>query len=575
MTHARIQPGDQPSPAELIAARPALSAHAMDGLLLDGIPLAAIAAAHGTPCWVTGATTLRARYRRLAHAMAGVCIHYAVKANDHLAILALLAAEGAGADVVSGGELLRARQAGIPAHRIVFSGVGKTASELALALRHGVGQINVESEEELHELSTIATALGTTARIALRVNPDVDAGTLDAISTGRAGDKFGIPAADIPALYAAAARLPGLHPTGLAVHIGSQIFGMSAFAAAYRRIATLVTDLRAAGHPVDAVDCGGGLGIPYAEETACLPEAWAACIAGIFGHLDLRLAIEPGRWLVGPAGVLLASVIRVRRAGMPRPLVILDAAMNDLARPALYGAWHAILPLSATRLTAAPEPTDVAGPVCESTDILARARLLAPLQPNDSVAILDCGAYGAVMSSTYNARPLAAQVMVEPTLGTPGFTLIRPCTDATSLWAGEAMPHRPATQPDAAPAESRLPQPPQPDSMRQDGTGADQTHRDPARADRHGTAAGQMLGPAHPAETDRDGAGTNQTPGRSHLTGTDRDGTGAGQMLGRAHQAGTDQDGSGAGQTLNPARSAETDQDGTGAGHTSSGAFQG
>ena len=420
MTDAHAPAGDQPSPAELVAARPALAAHAMDGLLLDGIPLAAIAAAHGTPCWVTGGTTLRARYRRLAHAMANVSIHYAVKANDHLAILALLAAEGAGADVVSGGELLRARQAGIPAHRIVFSGVGKTASELALALHHGVGQINVESEEELHELSAIATALGTTARIALRVNPDVDAGTLDAISTGRAGDKFGIPAAHIPALYAAAASLPGLHPTGLAVHIGSQIFGMSAFAAAYRRVATLVIDLRAAGHPVDAVDCGGGLGIPYADETACLPEAWAACIAGVFGGLNLRLAIEPGRWLVGPAGVLLASVIRVRRAGMPRPLVILDAAMNDLARPALYGAWHAILPLAAARLAAAPEPTDVAGPVCESTDILARARNLAPLQPNDSVAILDCGAYGAVMSSTYNARPLAAQVLIDPTQGHPG-----------------------------------------------------------------------------------------------------------------------------------------------------------
>ena len=536
MTDAHAPAGDQPSPAELVAARPALAAHAMDGLLLDGIPLAAIAAAHGTPCWVTGGTTLRARYRRLAHAMANVSIHYAVKANDHLAILALLAAEGAGADVVSGGELLRARQAGIPAHRIVFSGVGKTASELALALHHGVGQINVESEEELHELSAIATALGTTARIALRVNPDVDAGTLDAISTGRAGDKFGIPAAHIPALYAAAASLPGLHPTGLAVHIGSQIFGMSAFAAAYRRVATLVIDLRAAGHPVDAVDCGGGLGIPYADETACLPEAWAACIAGIFGHLNLRLAIEPGRWLVGPAGVLLASVIRVRRAGMPRPLVILDAAMNDLARPALYGAWHAILPLSAARLAAAPEPTDVAGPVCESTDILARARNLAPLQPNDSVAILDCGAYGAVMSSTYNARPLAAQVLIDPTQGTPGFTLIRPRADAAQLWAGEIIPYRPATQPGAARAEPGLPHPPQPDGMRRDGAGTDRTHRDPARADRQGTAAGQTPGRAHPAATDRHGTAAAQTFGQGHPAGTDQDGTGAGHTPSGAFQ---------------------------------------
>ncbi len=434
------------SAAELIAARPSLAADSLAGLTFEGVPLAAIAAAHGTPCWVYGAGTLRRRFRTLRSAMPGIGVHYAVKANDHLALLAILAAEGAGADVVSGGEFLRAREAGIPAERIVFSGVGKTAPELALALAAGISQINVESAEELYALSALATAHGYTAPVALRVNPDIDAGTHDKISTGRAGDKFGIPLPDIAPLYDVAWHLPGIAPIGLAVHIGSQVLRTAAFTAAYRKLAGLVVALRAAGLPVHVVDCGGGLGIPYNDEPAALPEAWGGAIGAAFAGLrDLRLAIEPGRWLVGPAGLLIASVVRTKRAGMPMPIVVLDAAMNDLARPAMYGAFHGILPLAARDLAAAAELADIVGPVCESADIFARARKIAPLPDNALVAILDAGAYGAVMSSTYNARPLAAQVLVDGTLpAASGFCLIRARQTPRDVWASEILPERPA-----------------------------------------------------------------------------------------------------------------------------------
>ena len=274
---------EDPTIAELIAARPQFAMHAMDGLVMDGVPLNAIADALGTPSWVISAPTLRRRYREMAAALgeAGpdVRIHYAVKANDHLAVLRVLGGEGAGADVVSGGELLRALEAGIAAERIVFSGVGKTEAELRLALAHDVEQINVESAEELGMLSALATATGRVARIALRVNPDVDAGTHAKISTGRARDKFGIPYADAAALYARAAALPGILPIGLAVHIGSQIRSMAPFRAAYARIADLVRQLRQDGRSVDGVDCGGGLGIGYRGEPGGSPRALAGAIA--------------------------------------------------------------------------------------------------------------------------------------------------------------------------------------------------------------------------------------------------------------------------------------------------------
>lgn len=425
-----------PTAAELLAARPAFQTHALDGLLFEGVPLAALAAEYGTPNWITGAATIRARYRRLQTALAGIHINYAVKANDHIAVLATLAALGAGADVVSLGELRRALHAGVAPNRIVFSGVGKTTVELQAALDAGIGQINVESAEELATLSAIATARGTTARIALRINPDVDAATHDKISTGRAGDKFGIPYGDAAALYAHAAALSGIAPVGLAVHIGSQIFTTAPFAAAYGRMAALIRALRANGQTVAAMDCGGGLGVAYENQPAPLPEAWAGTIARAFGGLDLTLSVEPGRWIAAPAGVLLTRVIRTRRQGMDRPIVILDAAMNDLLRPAMYDAWHGIVPTGAADLLATPELVDIAGPVCESSDFFARGRMLAPLKDGALVAVLDAGAYGAVMSSTYNARPLAAQCMVDD--GT--HALIRARGNAEAPWQDEMIP---------------------------------------------------------------------------------------------------------------------------------------
>jgi diaminopimelate decarboxylase len=401
-----------PAAADLIAARPHLRAGFPDGLMFEGVPLAAIAARHGTPSWVYGAATVAARFRRLRDAMRGISIHYAVKANDHPAVLGVLAAQGAGADVVSGGELRRALAAGFAPGSIVFSGVGKTQEEMRLGLDAGIGQFNVESAEELRELNAIAELVKTRARVALRINPDVDAGTHDKISTGRAGDKFGIAVSALPSLYAELAGMQALEPQGLAVHIGSQITNVAAFANAFRVIAELVSVLRSQGFAVPAVDCGGGLGIAYRDEPQILPEAWAGAIQAAFAELDLRLSVEPGRWLAGPAGLLLTRVVRVKREGMQRPIVIVDAGMNDLARPAIYGAWHGIVPVASADLVAETELVDIAGPVCESADMFARGREIARLSPGSLLAILDAGAYGAVMSSGYNARPFAPQVLI-------------------------------------------------------------------------------------------------------------------------------------------------------------------
>ena len=429
----------EPSIAELIAARPHLAMHAMDGLLIDDVPLNRIADAVGTPTWVYSASAMRRRYRMLATAIAGAGldahVHYAVKANDRLAVLRLFAREGAGADVVSEGELLRAREAGIPASRIVFSGVGKSERELRLALAEDIAQINVESAEELHMLSALAASLGRTARVALRVNPDVDAGTHGKIATGRARDKFGIPYADAAALYARAASLPGIEPVGLAAHIGSQITTLAPYRAAYARLAELVRTLRAAGQLVAVVDCGGGLGIPYLNAPMPGPGALAGVIRAAFHTMDVRLLLEPGRWLVGPPGLLLASVVLTKQAGGSR-FVVLDAAMNDLVRPAMYDAWHGIVPVSAVDAVAAVGPADVVGPICESGDTFARDRLLPPLAPDARVAILDAGAYGSVMSSAYNARPLAAEVMVDGA----AWSVIRDRQTHAALWQGERVP---------------------------------------------------------------------------------------------------------------------------------------
>ncbi len=428
-----------PTTPDLLAARPHLSMHAMDGLLLSDVPLNAVADALGTPTWVYSAPAIRARLTCLATALerAGVPahIHYAVKANDSLALLRLFADAGAGADVVSGGELMRARVAGIPPGRIVFSGVGKTGAELRLALAEGIGQINVESAEELDQLSAIAAAANRTAPVALRVNPDIDARTHAKISTGRAGDKFGIPAADIPALYTRAAALPGIQPVGLAVHIGSQVGTLAPYRDAYAVVAALVRALRAQGHRVETLDCGGGLGIAYRDEPQLAPDAWAGAIGQAFGGLDLRLMLEPGRWLVGPAGVLLASVVLVKHAA-GRRIVVLDAAMNDLVRPAMYDAWHGMVPLAAADAARPTTPVDVVGPICESGDTFARSRDLPPLGPNARVAILDAGAYGAVMSSTYNARPLAAAALIDA----GRWAIIRERQPVEALWRDERIP---------------------------------------------------------------------------------------------------------------------------------------
>jgi diaminopimelate decarboxylase len=382
---------------------------------------------------------LRGRYRALDSALRDAGLeaqtHYAVKANDHLAILSLFGREGAGADVVSEGELLRARAAGIPASRIVYSGVGKTERELRLALTEDIGQINIESVEELRTLSAIASSMGRTARVVPRINPDVDPGTHHKISTGRSGDKFGIAWADAVRLYAEAARLPGTQPVGLATHIGSQIMDLAPYRAAFARIAELVRALRNEGHTVRVVDCGGGLGVPYRNQPAPSPEALAETIKAAFGGLDVRIAVEPGRWLVGPAGLLLATVILQKTSDSTR-FVVLDAAMNDLVRPAMYDAWHGIVPVSAADAVAPVTEADIVGPICETGDTFARARRLPSLSTGSRVAILDAGAYGSVMSSPYNARPRAAEVLVDGAAS----TTIRPRQKHEALWSDEVIP---------------------------------------------------------------------------------------------------------------------------------------
>jgi diaminopimelate decarboxylase len=432
-------PTNDPSIAELIAARPWLKYNAMDGLLLDDVALAGVADAVGTPTWVYSASTMRTRFKALTGAMAdaglAMQVHYAVKANDSRAVLALFGREGAGVDIVSGGELLKARRAGIPADRIVYSGVGKSAQELRLALSEDIGQINVESAEELTMLSALATAAGRTARVALRVNPDVDAGTNDKITTGRATDKFGISYNEAVALYAQASSMPGIEPVGLAAHIGSQILDLAPYREAFRRIADLVHVLRRSGLRVETVDCGGGLGIPYRNEPAPSPVGLAAAMKGAFHNLDVRLAMEPGRWLVGPAGVLLASVVLVKRT-LPEPFVVLNAAMNDLVRPAMYDSWHGIVPVAPTDAVAPIRLCSVVGPVCESSDTFARSRWLPVLATDAQVAILDTGAYGAVMSSTYNTRALAAEVWVDD----GRWSVIRDRQPIEALWERERLP---------------------------------------------------------------------------------------------------------------------------------------
>jgi len=385
-----------------------------DGALaVENVKLAAIAERVGTPAYVYSAGAIRARYEALASALApvGAAIHYAVKANSNQAVITLLGRLGAGADVVSGGELARALAAGIPAGRIVFAGVGKTRDEMAAALDAGIHLFNIESEPELETLAAVAAAKGVTARLGLRVNPNVDARTHAKITTGKAENKFGVPIERAPAFFARAAELDGVEAVGLSVHIGSQLLDLEPYRQTYVRLRETALALRAAGHGLTSLDLGGGLGIGYHGEAGPDPKALAAIIADTVGGLGFELAVEPGRWMVGAAGVLLTRVTLVKQ-GVSKRHVVVDAAMNDLIRPTLYEGFHRIEPVSG-RDRPATGPADVVGPICESGDYLAKDRNLAAVEAGELLAVRDAGAYGAVMGSTYNSRPLAPEVLVD------------------------------------------------------------------------------------------------------------------------------------------------------------------
>ena len=407
----------------------------------EEVPLAEIAAEVGTPAYVYSAATLRRHVRLFDEALAWApdrLVCFAVKSLSNLAVLRVMAAEGAGMDVVSGGEYARARAAGVPGDRIVFSGVGKTRDEMRTALEGGIRQFNVESEPELEALSEVAASMGAIAPITVRVNPDVDAGTHEKISTGRKEDKFGIPIARAGEVYARAAALQGIEVVGIDVHIGSQITGLAPFEAAYRKVAELTVALRAEGHAIRRLDLGGGLGIPYERErneTPPLPAEYGEMVRRTVGHLDCEIEIEPGRLVSGNAGVLLASVIYVKH-GEERDFLILDAAMNDLVRPAMYGAHHDIVPLREPKAGAERATYDVVGPVCESGDTFAKRRALAVLSPGDTVAFRTAGAYGAVMSSEYNSRPLVPEVLVDG----DRWAVVRPRPSVEEMLARERVP---------------------------------------------------------------------------------------------------------------------------------------
>ena len=381
----------------------------------EDVPIAEIAADVGTPFYCYASATIERHYRVFDEAFGDLPhrICYSLKANSNLAVLRTLARLGAGADVVSGGEIRRALAAGFKGPDIVFSGVGKTDDEMALALEAGVYQFNVESVPELMRLSAIAAEKGREAAITVRVNPDVDAVTHAKITTGKAENKFGIPWQEARDVYARAAALPGIRVVGLDVHIGSQLTDLAPFEAAFRRVAELVETLRADGHTIDRLDLGGGLGIPYGGDESTvppLPSDYGTMVRKVLGNLGCELMVEPGRLIVGNAGILVSRVIYVKE-GEARTFVILDAAMNDLLRPSLYDAYHDIVAVR-TPEDAETAPVDVVGPVCETGDTFARARPLPPLQSGDLVAFMSAGAYGAVMASEYNSRPLVPEVLV-------------------------------------------------------------------------------------------------------------------------------------------------------------------
>ena len=389
------------------------------------------------PATVYSSAQIARRYREFAGGFGAITpsICYSVKANPNLAVIRLLGQLGAGADVVSEGEFRRALAAGIPGSRIIFSGVGKTESELEFALAHDVRQINVELLPELEALSAIARRMDRIAPIAIRINPDVDARTHAKITTGKKENKFGIDLAHASAAYKQAQALPGLKPVGIAVHIGSQLTSLRPFEIAFRRVAELYRTLRAGGVPLERLDLGGGLGITYAEETPPAIADYGAMVARICGNLGATLSFEPGRALVGNAGVLLASVIYVKQ-GVSHRFIILDAAMNDLIRPALYEAYHEILPLKPPASRRGMKEADVVGPVCETGDTFAAKRKLPPLAAGDRVALMSAGAYGASMSSGYNTRLPAPEVLVNGAQ----FAVIRPRPSYQTVLGEDRVP---------------------------------------------------------------------------------------------------------------------------------------
>lgn len=374
-----------------------------------------IVASVGAPFYVYSTATLTRHFQLFDDALAGIdhLVCYAMKAASNQAILQTLAKLGAGMDVVSGGEYARARAAGVPGERIVFSGVGKTRDEMRLALTGGIRQFNVESEPEMAVLSAVATELGVKAPITIRVNPDVDAKTHAKIATGKSENKFGIPISRAREVYAQAAALAGIEVIGIDVHIGSQLTQLEPFELAYQKVAELTEILRADGHSIRRLDLGGGLGIPYtrSNEAPPLPTDYGAMVKRVLGHLNCEIEIEPGRLIAGNAGILVSEVIYVKE-GEDRKFLILDAAMNDLIRPAMYDAHHDIDPVIEPQAGAERATYDVVGPVCESGDTFAKGREMAQMNAGDLVAFRSAGAYGAVMSSEYNTRPLIPEVMV-------------------------------------------------------------------------------------------------------------------------------------------------------------------
>ena len=408
-----------------------------DGVLhAENVPLPAIADAVGTPVYVYSRATLTRHARVFRDALAVLPrrhLAFAVKSNPNLSVLKVLAAEGYGADVVSVGELERALAAGMPAADVVFSGVGKTAAEMRRALEVGCGQFNLESEEEGIELAAIARVMSLSATCTLRVNPDVDAGTHGKISTGKAENKFGVPFDRAAAIYARLAQQPGLALRGLALHIGSQLASLDPLEAAFIKIGELMREIRAAGGTITHMDLGGGVGVPYKTgDIFPTPEAYGAMVARVSADWDATLMFEPGRVITGNTGVLMTQVIRVK-PGVAAPFVVVDAAMNDLARPAMYDAWHDFV---AVAPTGAQQVANVVGPICESSDTFAMGREIDTLAPGDLAVFRTAGAYGATMANTYNSRPLVPEVMVDD----DKWAVVADRIDPATILAAERVP---------------------------------------------------------------------------------------------------------------------------------------